>query len=78
MKTRVNRKINNFRGDTKEAKNHKVKMQHNNPCKREDAIGYCLSHNIYLNWGFIGRAKKGRCIECNYFVKINNKKGERL
>ena len=53
-------------------------MQQDNGCKREDAVGYCLTHNYYLDWHFIEIVKHGKCIECVKFIKIHNKKGENI
>lgn len=78
MKKRINSRINNHRSNIKTAKNHRVKMQHNSVCQREDACGYCLAHTMYLNWNYIGNVKKGRCIDCPKFIRITNKKGEKI
>ena len=78
VKARINRKENNYKSDSKKVNKRKVKMQRNNVCKKEDAVGYCLAHNYYVNWNYIGNVKKGKCINCSRFIKINNKKGEKI
>ena len=78
MKARTNSKINNYRNNIKRRNKHRIKMQRSNFIEREDAMGYCLAHYIYLNWHYVGNVKKGKCIECKNFIKIHNKKGEKL
>ena len=71
MKTRVNSRINNIKGKTKNS--FLTKKQAYYGCTRNEAIGYCLFHSIYISKKTY-YAKK--CSSCKRFIVLIEAKVE--
>ncbi len=65
MKARVNSKVNNIKG--KASNSFKTKIQGSNYVKIENAIGYCLFHQFYVDKKM---DMKKKCSNCPKFVKL--------
>ena len=75
MKARVNSRQNTYKPNIKEKHSHKIKMQRDSRCKKEHAIGYCISHSMYVALWYANDIKGGRCFNCEKFIDL--RKGKR-
>lgn len=67
MKTRVNSRINNIKGKAKNS--FRTKIQAHYGCSRNEALGYCMFHSIYINKKTYSMKN---CSNCKRFIILTN------
>lgn len=65
MKSRVNSRINNTKG--KASNSFRTKVQGYGFCKRSDALGYCMFHQIYVDERLLNNKS---CDKCKRFIAL--------
>ena len=69
MKSRVNSRIDNVRRKTRSSNSLLTKKQGRFSCSRNEALGYCMFHSIYIGEKTYNYKK---CSDCKRFIALIN------